>query len=208
MNRNWIWGNKPWQAFKAFAILFSFFMNFILLLVILSIAPLTLPIVNDIVKPIVGGLNESFDEMSSATITQEIPVRDTMPISFTLPLSATTEVLVTDGVPLNIPATFTLPGGGGQIVGSVTLELPAGLALPVQLEMEVPVDQEIDVALDVAVDIPLAKTELGTPFIRLQDLFGPLDAQVDSLPDNSDELIDRVLNDDDEEGEAAPESTE
>ena len=63
--------------------------------------------------------------MSAATITQEIPVRDTMPISFTLPLSATTEVLVTDGVPLNIPATFTLPGGGGQIIGSVTLELPA-----------------------------------------------------------------------------------
>lgn len=193
MDRNWIWGSKPWQAFKTFAILFSFVMNFILLLVLLFVAPLLLPILNDIAKPIVGGLDESFNEMSAATITQEIPVRDTMPISFTLPLSATTEVVVTEGVPLNIPATFTLPGGGGQIVGSVTLELPAGLELPVELEMDVPVDQEIDVALDVAVDIPLADTELGTPFVRLQSLFGPLNSLVDNLPDSNRELFGRVL---------------
>lgn len=192
MNQKWMWSSKPWQAFKTFAIIFSFIMNFVLLLVLLFVLPLLLPILNDIAKPIVGGLDQSFNEMSAATITQEIPVRDTMPISFTLPLSATTDVLVTDSVPLNIPARFTLPGGGGEIVGNVSLELPAGLNLPVQLEMEVPVDQEIDVALDVAVDIPLAETELGEPFMRLQSLFGPLNRLVDNLPDNGQELFDRV----------------
>lgn len=192
MNQKWIWSSKPWQAFKTFAIIFSFIMNFVLLLVLLFVLPLLLPILNDVAKPIVGGLDQSFNEMSSANITQQIEVRDTMPISFTLPLNASTDVLVTEGVPLNIPASFTLPGGGGQINGSVTLELPAGLTLPVQLEMEVPVDQEIDVALDVPVNIPLAETELGVPFQRLQSLFGPLNQLVDNLPDSNDELFNRV----------------
>ena len=36
MERKWVWTGKPWQAFKTFAIIFSFIMNFVLLLVLLS----------------------------------------------------------------------------------------------------------------------------------------------------------------------------
>ena len=32
MDRKWVWSGKPWQAFKTFAIIFSFIMNFVLLL--------------------------------------------------------------------------------------------------------------------------------------------------------------------------------
>lgn len=194
MRRNIFWESKPWQAFKTFAILFSFMMNFILLLVILFVLPLLLPIVNDIANPIVGGLNQSFNEMSESTISRNIPVRTTMPISFTLPLEQRTSVIVTEGVPLVVPARMSIPGNpGSEINGIVSLTLPAGLELPVSLSMEVPVDQEIDVALDVAVDIPLSDTDLGTPFVRLQQLFGPLSELVDGLPDNSDELFGRIM---------------
>lgn len=192
MNRKWVWTGKPWQAFKTFAIIFSFVMNFVLLLVLLIAMPLILPIVDSIAEPLVGGLSDSFVDMSNATISRRIEVNDTMPISFTLPLKTETSVIVVESVPLNIPAQFTLPGGGGQINGNVTLALPAGLALPVQLDLNVPVDQEIDVALAVDVEIPLQDTELGGPFNTLRGLFEPLDRLIKGLPSTNEELKNRV----------------
>jgi hypothetical protein len=190
--RSTFWSGKPWQAFKTFAILFSFTVNIILLIVLLLVAPLIIPIVHNIAKPIVGGLNSSFIDMSTASIVRTIRVEDELPISFTLPLEARTDVVLAEAVPLNIPARFVLPGGGGSINGNVTLNLPQGLILPVELNLEVPVDQQIPVALDVAVEIPLQETELGTPFNTLRSLFEPLNDLLIKLPASNDELIDRV----------------
>ncbi len=185
---------KPWQAFKTFAILFSFVMNFVLLIVLLLAAPLILPIVNDIANPIVGGLNDSFVDMSTATISRRIEVNDEMDIAFTLPLSATTNVLVVEDVKLEgVPAQFLLPGGGGAINGQVFLSLPKGLLLPVQLGLDVPVDQTIPVNLAVDVDIPLSETELGGPFNKLRSLFEPLAELLGGLPSSNADLFDRIL---------------
>ena len=169
------WDGKPWQAFKTFAILFSFTVNLVLIIVLLVAAPLLLPIVNDVAEPIVGGLNASFVEMNQATIQRTIEVSDTIPVVLTVPLNTTTSVIVTEDVPLNIPARFTLPDGGGVINGQVTLSLPAELALPVQLDLQVPISETLPVQLAVDAVIPLDETELGAPFDRLQNLFAPLD---------------------------------
>ena len=191
--QSWVWSGKPWQAFKTFAIIFSFVMNLVLLLVLLIAAPLILPIVDSVAEPLVGGLSDSFVEMSGATISRTIEVKDRIPINFTLPLDTQTEVVVVESIPLQIPAQFTLPGGGGQINGNVSLALPEGLTLPVQLSLDVPVDQEIDVALAVDVQIPLQETELGGPFNTLQGLFAPLDKLIKGLPSSNEELFDRIL---------------
>jgi hypothetical protein len=188
------WNGKPWQAFKTFAILFSFTVNIILLVVLLLIAPLIIPIVDSIAKPIVGGLNSSFIDMSNASIVRTINVEDEIPISFELPLEATTDVVLADSVPLDIPARFVLPGGGGAINGSVALNLPKGLVLPVDLKLNVPVDEQIPVSLAVEVEIPLEETELGKPFNTLRSLFEPLNNLLIKLPSSNDELIDRVKN--------------
>lgn len=192
MNKQF-WAGKPWQAFKTFAILFSFTMNLVLLIVLLLLAPHILPLVDNSVKPLVGGLNNSFVQMSTATISRTIVVDDTMPISFTLPLQTTTDVTVVRSVPLEgIPAQFRLPDGGGVINGQVFLALPQGLTLPVQLALDVPVDQEIPVHLAVGVQIPLKETELGAPFATLQGLFAPLDALLQRLPGSNSELFQRI----------------
>lgn len=191
--RGWLWDSKPWQAFKTFAIIFSFTVNIVVFIVLLAILPLILPIVDVIAKPLVGGLNQSFVDMSEATISRTIEVNDDLDIAFTLPLSTETVVRVTQDVPLtNVPARFILPGGGGQINGVVSLNLPAGLELPVYLDLVVPVEQTIPVNLAVGVDIPLDETELGTPFNTLVSLFTPLDQALKSLPANNQELIDRI----------------
>ena len=194
MDKKWIWLGKPWQAFKTFALLFSFAMNLILLVILLVVAPLLIPLIADIALPIVGGLNSSFVDMNSATIERTIDVDDTMDIEFTLPLSTTTDVIIVNDVALKgVPAQFVLPGGGGSINGQVYLSLPEGLALPIKLDMEIPVEQTIPVQLAVAVDIPLDETELGKPFSRLQSIFEPLDDLLRGLPSSNEELFDRLL---------------
>ena len=99
MNRKWAWSGKPWQAFKTFAIIFSFIMNFVLLVVLLIAAPLIIPIVDSIAEPLVGGLSDSFVDMSDATISRTIVVEDRIPINFTLPLEQQTDVVVVASVP-------------------------------------------------------------------------------------------------------------
>lgn len=189
----WFWSGKPWQAFKNFAILFSFTMNLILLIILLISAPLIIPIVSRIAAPLVSGLNQSFVEMGEANIVRTIEVEDNIPISFELPVSATTDVLITESVPMALPTNFVLPGGGGNINGTVFFELPEGMVLPVQFDIVVPVDQTVPVNLSVDVDIPLAETELGQPFNDLQALFAPLDRFLSNLPASNQELYQRLL---------------
>jgi hypothetical protein len=194
MRRSVVWSGEPWQAFKTFAIIFSFIMNLVLLVILLIAAPLILPIVDNVAKPIVGGLNSSFVDMSNATISRTIRVDDQIPINFTLPLATTTNVVVVESVALTgVPAQFLLPGGGGSINGQVFMDLPEGLVLPVHFELTVPVSQTIPVQLAVDVQIPLRETELGAPFGQLQALFDPLDRLLRGLPASNEELIDRIM---------------
>ena len=192
MNKN-LWNGKPWQAFKTFAIIFSFVVNLVFLIVLLVATPLIIPIVNDIAKPIVGGLNTSFVDMNNATIRRTIDVSDTIPVVLTVPLSTTTSVVVVEEVPLtDVPARFTLPNGGGEINGQVSLSLPKGLALPVHLNLDVDIDETLPVHLAVDAVIPLNETELGPPFGRLQGLFAPLDALLSGLPSSNSDLFSRM----------------
>jgi len=204
---DYFWQKKPWQAFKSFAIIFSFVVNFVLLLVLLLAAPLIIPAVDAVARPLVGGLSDSFVQMGEASIVRTIVVDDNIPVSFTLPLSTTTEVILDRPVPLDVPATFNFPGGGGTINGAVRLELPEGMVLPIRLNIDVPVSNTIPVQLDVGVDIPLQETELGQPFNTLQELFVPLDRLIDGVPATNEELFRRITDPDPDADEAPDETT-
>lgn len=192
---SWVWEGRPWAAFKSFAIIFSFVINFVLIIILLLIAPMVFPvIVNNIADPIVGGLNDSFVLMNSATISQTIPLDTDMVLRTTIPLNTTTNVRLVEDVPLSVNATFVLPGGGGSINGNVILSLPNGTELPVALDLNVPVSQTVPVVMEVPVQIELSKTELGVPFDKLQGLFTPLDNLVSNLPESNEEFFQRTTN--------------
>ncbi len=185
---------KPWQAFKNFALIFSFTVNLILVIVLVLVLWQVLPLVNGLVKPLVGGLNQSFVEMNDASIKRTIEVSEEIPIDFMLPLYTPTVVTLTKDVTLgDYPITMILPGGGGQINGNVTLVLPQGLELPIQLGLDVPVQSQVPVNLQVSVDIPLDETELNAPFTRLENLFGPLVEQLDKVPETSSALVQSLI---------------
>ncbi len=192
--KEWLWSGKPWQAFKNVAIVTSFGLNMVLLIFLIIAAFYIIPVVDSIAEPLVGGLHQSFVDMGEARIVRTIEVNDTIPVVFDLPLHTETNARLTQPVPMSIPTTFVLPGGGGYINGNVSFELPVGTDLPVAFNITVPVSQTVPVNLAVTVDIPLDETELGEPFTNLRALFEPLDNFLTNLPSSNSEVYQRVIN--------------
>ena len=169
-----------WLAFEKFAIFFSFVVAFTLVMVLLVTSYVTWQmwgtiqgLREDVACPLIADVNSMMDGLESAVITRTIPISQTIPVRFDLPLDKNINVTLTDGVQLSRPTTFILPGGGGQINGTVYLALPRGLNLPVHMAMTVPVSQPLPVQMDVEVAIPLSETELGPVIEQLKDLLMP-----------------------------------
>ncbi len=169
-----------WLAFEKFAIFFSFAVTFTLVMILLVVGfvawralPGLQALRDDVACPLIAEVNSLVDDLSNAVITRTIHIEQTIPVNFALELDQSLGVELTDNVALNRPATFTLPGGGGQIKGSVTLVLPRGQDLPVHMQMTVPVNQSLPVTMDVPVSIPLQETDLGPITARLKALLSP-----------------------------------
>ncbi len=118
-------------------------------------------------------LQDVVDHLESATIVYTVPLSTRLPIELDVPINGATimternVVKLTEPVSLQAPAQIAFPGGGGNLNASVAIVLPAGLELPVDLNMNVKLVTSIPVELDVPVNIPLAETELGPQFTRL-----------------------------------------
>jgi hypothetical protein len=205
-----------WNAFKNVAIVFSFVVNFILVVALLVLAlpgvraafamksALLEPLLNDLDAAFVGLGEASVDTTvkidESIPIQFDLPLDESLPISFQLPIDQSTNVVLREAVPINAPATFTFPGGGGAIHGQVSLALPAGMALPVNLSMIVPVnqtvpvqllvpvDQNVPIQMDVPVHIELGEAGLYPVVSRLRGAIWPVKAQVQRLPEGIEDV--------------------
>lgn len=189
MQRFRVW----WYSFKTVAILISFVMNVVFLIVMVLVLMQLFTIKNGIAEPLVDGLHSSFVGLDEAVILRTIQVDDTIPVRFDLPLNQRTNVVLTEDVPIAANATFTLPGGGGVINGRVDIVLPNALVLPVQLDMTVPVNTTIPISLPVDVEIPLNETQLHDPFDKMRALLEPYVRVLDHLPESWDEVPDFTI---------------
>ncbi|GAB4547248.1 MAG: hypothetical protein OHK0023_08300 [Anaerolineae bacterium] len=160
-----------WNAFKNIALLFSFIVNMVLLIIVLTLVSAIFDIKTAVAEPILNGLYSSFVGLNEADIIttinvtdtiqvndqinvkDTITVSDTIPVRLNIPLAQNTTVVLTDNVPIQANASFALPGGGGTIRGSVSITLPQGLQLPVALNLNVPVDSPLPIELKVPVDL-------------------------------------------------------
>jgi hypothetical protein len=200
-----------WNAFKDIATIFSFVVNFVLvvLLLVVSIPALrtVFALKTGTVEPLLSDLDAAFVGLGEATIDTtiqidesipiqfDLPLDQPLPIDFPLPIEQPTVVVLAAPVPLNLPARFNLPGGGGVINGSVSLSLPVGLHLPLHLNMTVPVSQTIPVRMNVPVNqtvpiqmavpvhIKLGEAGLDPAVGELRAVFHPLREQIETLPD-------------------------
>lgn len=181
-----------WNVFKTFAILFSFLVNFVLVAVIVMLvlhADTLFAIKQDVAEPLLTDLDQAFAALGETTIDSTVHITDTIPVVFNLPLEQNTDVILTEGVPLSVPAQFILPGGGGAINGTVSLSLPEGQALPVALGMNVPVSTTVPVIMQVPVNIHLAEAGMAPAIEQLRAVFKPVSAYIQSLPDSTEELF-------------------
>ncbi|MBN1285700.1 MAG: hypothetical protein JXB47_09900 [Anaerolineae bacterium] len=179
-----------WNAFKNFAIVFSFVVNFVLVVVVIVLVINLFTITNGIAEPLIDGLHGNFVALDSADIIRQISVQDEIPVAFTLNLREhPINVRLTGDVPLTLPAVFNLPGGTDRISGTVNLALPEGLELPLVVFMDVPVDEMVPVNLLVDVEIPLSETQLHDPFYRLRMLFEPFVNALDALPESYSDMV-------------------
>ena len=200
-----------WDAFRDIAILFSFAVNFVLVVVLLVVSipglRMAFALKTGLVEPLLSDLDTAFVGLGEATIDtmvqidESIPIQfglpldQPLPIDFQLPIEQDTIVVLNAPVPLSMPAQFSLPGGGGAIYGAVSLSLPAGMQLPVRLSMVVPVSQTIPVRMDIPVNqmvpiqmsvpvhIKLGESGLDSVVRDLRGSIQPVKEQVDKLPD-------------------------
>jgi hypothetical protein len=173
-----------WAAFKDVSILFSFTVNIVLVIVFLIlIGWIIFPTKTEIVEPMMDELQTAINALDTATIYRTIQIDQQVPVDFVLPVRQSTTVVLSEAVPVSQPAVFTFPAGGGQIRGTVSLNLPAGTELPVYLEMDVPVQNKIHVQFPVEVAIPLNETELNAVVVKLNDVLQPVRKLLDDLPD-------------------------
>jgi hypothetical protein len=177
------------EAFKNFAITFSFIVNVILVLVLLISPFPTLVIVNGFVEPLLGDLDNAFAALGDTKIETNVDLQQPLDIRFDLPLEQDTNVVLTEPVPLQANATFFLPGGGGSINGTVSLSLPEGMQLPVSLSLMVPVETTIPVQMDVPVEIQLDEAGMGPAIEQLRGVFAPVNELLDLLPNYPQERL-------------------
>ncbi len=205
---------KPvWQAFKDIAIVFSFAVNFVLIITLLVVGlpaiRLGLALNTGMVEPMLDDLDAAFVGLGESTIDTTIPINEPIPIQFDLPLDQElpinfqlaieqdTVVTLQQPVPLrSLPAQFTLPSGGGAINGTVSLSLPAGVRLPIRLntvvpvaktipvQLTVPVSETVPVQMDVPVSIALGEAGLDPAVQDLRNVFRPLRRRLDDLPED------------------------
>jgi len=167
--------SRYWQAFKNIAILFSFTVNFITVLVILILLMVLLPAKEILISPLMGRVWDGLQDFDEAKIETTVKIDHQLPIAFPVHVRENpTTVRLTAPVSMNMPARFVLPGGGGIINGTVTVVMPAGTRLPVVIEdMTIPVAQTIPVQFDQPVTIYLRDTELHAVIGNFQDLLRP-----------------------------------
>lgn len=167
-----------WLAFERFALIFSFSMNVILLIVVLVLLGLLLPIKNQVARPMMSQVMGEIDRLGTTHIQTTVTVEDEIQVKFDLPLDQAVDVTTTAAVPITTDAYFTLPNGGGYIRGTVNIDLPADTKLPVRLNTTVPVDQMVPVKLTVPVDINLGDTDLKVSVDNFKALLEPIDAML------------------------------
>ena len=185
------WQGRITPAFWTVASIFSITVNLILLLVLIVLGRQLFALKGIVQDGLIGGLYDNFVLMDQAHIRTTIEVVDTIqvvdeiPVIFDLPLNQNTVVVLVDDT--------TIPGATVYLNDSAvktTVVLPSGTPLNISLNLSVPVTTNIPVTLDVPialkvpVDIPLAETELHTPFTGLQGVLSPYQDLLTSLPDS------------------------
>ncbi len=167
-----------WKAM----ILTSFLLNIVLIFVVILLAGFVFNFRNQLLSTTTGlqgfartnvmELSDVVQQLQNATIRTTIPLDQPLPLKgagVVVPVNQRTTVTLTEPVPLVLEGADIDLGAGNRLrAQNISLTLPQGTPLNIDLKMDIPLDDvTIPVKLDVPVNIPLKDTELGPQFQRL-----------------------------------------
>ncbi len=181
--RRFVWQGKLMPAFWTVMSVMSFFVNIILVVVLISLGQQIFTLKQALSDQLLTGLYDNFKLMDEAVIHRTIVVDDTIPVQFDLPVSTHTQVTLTEPTQIN-GAQVNIAAGVLNINAPANIVLPAGTRLPVALDIRVPVDKTVPVHLEVEVEIPLNETGLHAPFEGLQNVVNPYDEVLSNFPNS------------------------
>ena len=120
----------------------------------------------------VAELRDVVQQLQAAHIKTTIPLNQPLPLKglgVVVPLHQTPTVRLVEDVKLDLNGADINLGAGNQLhAQNISIVLPAGTPLTIQLDMQIPLDDvTIPIKLDVPVDIAMANTELAPQFRRL-----------------------------------------
>lgn len=172
---------RVWNALKNISAVISMFVNLILIVVVLVLIT-QLGAIKATLVSVLGQLDSAFEGLGKSSIVDTIKIDQQLPVKFDLPINQNITVITQSPVPLNVPTTFSL-GPFGTINGTVSLEIPAGTSLPVQLQLTVPVNAQIPVKFDQGISINLYEKGLSAVVDKLRASLAPLIKLIKQLPD-------------------------
>ncbi len=193
---------RLWRAFANVAIIFSFVVNLVLVLaLILAVGPL-LQLKTRLLEPLLVNLDRAFLGLGETTIRTTVPVDQSIPIQFDLPLDQPLglnfELPITQDTVVVLLRDTSIPNTTvylNNVPVRTTVVLPAGTPLPVRLnmvvpvqktipvQMTVPVSQTVPIRMEIPVAIQLGPSGLDPAVQRLRDVFVPVRALIEYLPD-------------------------
>jgi hypothetical protein len=120
----------------------------------------------------VAELRDVVQQLQAAHIKTTIPLSQPLPLKglgVVVPLHQTPTVTLVDDVKLDLNGADINLGAGNQLhAQNISIVLPAGTPLKIQLDMAIPLDDvTIPIKLNVPVDIAMKDTELAPQFRRL-----------------------------------------
>ena len=148
-----------WDVASGISLVFN-----VLLIGVLVIMGLQIKNLKATVDGLLGGVYGNLVEIDQATVAATIPVEAQIPVTFDLPIQQTTDVTLTDAVPV-YGAYITL----NDAAVPVNITLPAGTNLPIALDLSVPVQMTVPISLQLPANIPLNQTNLQAPLAGLQN---------------------------------------
>jgi len=141
------WMKRAWPIFLQVATVFSFIINIMLVVALLWLAPILSKVRIDTRDP------------RGPTLYLTVRFQGDVDVDFDLPVEQDTVVVLNEDVPLTARTALALPGEGGVINATVSLNLPRGLRLPVHVGMDVPVENALPVSLEAPITLTLSSHE-------------------------------------------------
>jgi hypothetical protein len=160
-------GKPTLPLFYRIAIIFSFVVSLVLVLIVIALPFVLRPILGNVVNEL-NGLENAVIE-TTVNVDQAMPVRDVV-IQVLQPITVST----TSEAQIDAAYVVMYLGNGSQVAGTTYITIPPSTDLPIDFQNNIVMSSTIPVRLNIPVSIPLKDTQVGAFAANLKGMLAPI----------------------------------